>query len=138
MADFSLYVLLLLVFFLLLIRRPPRSTRTDPLLPYTTLFRSSRNSSSSMIGATSGNRTSGGGGVGAAISVPSVPMVRTTGGGSTAARGTADCACAGTPRQSETEEADRISNDRKATSGRRSNSRGFSRDRKSTRLNSNH
>src|SRR3546814_3806622 len=48
-----------------------------------------------------------GGGVGAAISVPSVPMVRTTGGGSTAARGTADCACAGTPRQSETEEADR-------------------------------
>src|SRR5690606_12757858 len=65
--------------------------------------------------------------VGAAISVPSVPIVRTTGGGSTATGGAPDCACAGTPRQSETEEADRISNDRKATSGRRSNSRGFSR-----------
>src|SRR3546814_16616655 len=55
----------------------------------------SLNSPSSMIGATSGNRTSGGGGVGAAISVPTV---RNTGGGWTAADG-GDCACAGATHQ---------------------------------------
>src|SRR3546814_11694249 len=40
-------LLVLLFFFFLMIRRPPRSTRTDTLFPYTTLFRSGDHSGDS-------------------------------------------------------------------------------------------